>query len=578
MNYFSRRMSAAFLALAISLPVLTCCQALANGKTGPTELTKYLNPFQKTGYLNKSQDRVIKKKAFKTEALPEVQPAVNKEIGFFAIVPADKLLDSEFVSSLLKDKRVNGVSATIPWSLLEPKEDEINWQPVDQLLSLCKDNNKTLILRVSTAGVDLPVAGDEKQPTSDTPKWVFESGETKAQSVTFSGPDGKQHVMPLFWDKTYLASWSNFVRELAERYDKNPQLHSIGITGGGFTGGTSVLPDYEARVTDAKEKDGFSELEAALKKDHGLTPRQIVEHWKYVADIFPKRFVNARLNFAINAPVPHRWGEDALDEISDYLVYRYGGRVYITREDLTDGKHRFDEYRILLKFRNDTLTGLQLNDKVKLEEMPKIVKHALDDGISFAELPASVLNSSDEPVKTALNEFAEHIGYQLVYQQAKLQDKIAVGQPLLAAFSFLNLGAAPAIRPERNFDKDTPGSYRVQIELRDSQGKPVLQNVHTPETPTSQWLAGKQVVWEQALKMIDGNKHQLPIGEYTAWLSLVDTNTKRKINFIDATSGKAPTSAETVELGKISIVNGPPIEPAKLEASSDTKNSQGRNE
>jgi hypothetical protein len=576
MNYFSRSMSAAVMALAISFPVLTCCPTLANGKSGATEYAKYLNPFQKKGYLNKSQDRIIKKKSFKAGSMPETggQQAANRETGFFTTVPTDKVTDSEFVANLLKDERVSGVSATIPWSQLEPKEDEINWQPIDQLLSLCQQANKTLILRISTAGVDLPGA-DAKQTLSDTPSWVFDA-DTK--SVTFQSPDGKQHVMPIFWDKSYLAKWSNFVREMATRYDKNPSIHSVGITGGGFAGGTGVLPEYDAKVASTKDKSGFVDLETALKSEYGMNQRQLVEHWKYVADIFPKRFQNARLNFAINPPVPHRYGEDALDEISDYLVYRYGGRVYVTRQNLHNGKHGFDDYRVLLKFRNDTLTGLQLASDTKLDDMAKIVKHALDDGISFAELPPSVMNSSDETVKTALKDFGDHIGYHLVSQQVTFPEKVAVGQPLQASFSFVNVGAAPAIRPERNFDKDTAGSFRLQIELRDGNGKPVLMNVHTPPTPTSQWAPGKPVTWQQELKMIDAEKHQLPPGQYTAWMSLVDTNTKRKIAFVNATSSKTPTSAEIVELGKISIVSGPPVEPAKLEATSQTQTSQGRHD
>lgn len=578
MNYFSRRVSAAFLALAISLPMVTCGQAFANGKSGATEYAKYLNPFQKKGpgNLNKSQDRIIKKKAFKPNAMPDfkVQPAVNRELGFFAIVPSDKLNDMEYASAILADTRVNGLSATIPWSLLSPTEDNENWQPIDQLLSVCKSAGKTLILRVSTAGVDLPAGADSKQTTPDTPKWVLDGG---AKSVTFESLDGKQHVMPLFWDKDYLAKWSNFVHEFATRYDKNPDIHSIGVTGGGFGGNTSVLPDYPARVVSTdKEKPGFIDLEKALKTQHGMTERQLVEHWKYAADIFPKRFQTARLNFAINAPVPHRWGEDSLDEISDYLVYRYGERVYLTRMGLHDGKHGFDDYRVLLKFRNDTLTGIQINNDMKLDELPKLAKHALDDGVSFAELPPAVLGSKDEAVKTALADFSEHIGFQLVKQKASVQEKIAVGQPLKASFTFVNVGATTAMRPERNFDKDTPTSYRVQIELRDAEGKPVLQNVHTPPTSTCQWKPGQAVTWEQDLKMVDGNKHQLQPGEYTAWMSLVDTNNKRKLAFLNATSGENATSTDSVELGKVVIVTGAPVQPAKLEANSETSSAQGR--
>lgn len=584
MKQMSTRAQIMFLALAISIPVLNNLPVRASGDAAQSDHSKHLNPFQHKGNLNKSQDRIIKKKSFKAGDLADgnqnVVAAVNKELGFFAIVPAAKLNDQGFISDLLKNPNVNGISATLPWSLLEPKEDEENWQPIDQLLSACQKSGKTLILRVSTAGVDLPsgAAPDAGKPDTasaqqlscDTPKWVFDSG---AKSVTFVDPAGKSHTMPIFWDKNYLAKWSNFVREFAAQYDKNPNIHSIGITGGGFSGGTGVLPNYQARVADGNDKSGYRDLESALKESYGMNQRQLVEHWKYVADLFPKRFQNARLNFEINPPVQHRYGEDALDEISDYLVYRYGQRVYLTRANVHDGKHGFDEYRILLKFRNDTLTGMQLTDDVKLDDMPKVAKHALDDGISFAEVPAAVVTSQDETVRTALKTLSDHIGYQLVSQKAAVPDKVAVGQSLKASFAFVNLGAAPALRPERNFDKDLADSYRVEIELRDAQGHPVLQNVHTPPTPTNRWTAGQAVSWDEELKMVDGDKRQLPAGQYTVWMSVVDTNTKRKIAFLNATSGQNPTSADTIEIGKVDIVAGPPID---SKGNSVSDNVQGR--
>jgi hypothetical protein len=116
------------------------------------------------------------------------------------------------------------------------------------------------------------------------------------------------------------------------------------------------------------------------------------------------------------------------------------------------------------------------------------------------------------------------------------------------------------------FDKDQPSSYRVQIELRDAEGKPVLQNIHTPPVPTTKWTSGQAITWEEELKMVDGDKRQLPPGEYTAWLSLVDPNVNRKIQFLNATSANKPTSTDTVEVGKVVITtSAAPIEP-KMEA------------
>jgi hypothetical protein len=551
MYKLSRRTASALLALSVTLPLFNSLPAVANGDTkNPGTLMNYFNPFQKKQtYLNKSQDRVIKKTKFKGDAAKsaEVQAVTNRELGFFALIPTDKLADSDYIGQLLAQPNVNGVSLLVPWSTIQTAEDTYDWKLVDQILSACEHAGKTAILRVSACGIDTPTS-DGKEVISDVPKFVIDSG---LKTIKYTDPQGRAHLMPLFWDKDYLAKWSNFIVEMADRYDKNANIHSIGITGGGFQGGTSVVPGAENKAT--KPTGEPVDLNSAMKTDYGMNQRELVTHWKYVSDLFPKHFHQAHLNFNINPPVRGRAGEDSLDEIADYLIYRYGERVFVTRHGFATGRHKFDDYRLMIKYRNDTLTGIQFPKDVVAADIDKIVKNALDDGVSYVEISPELLQSKDAKVQTALENLQSHIGYQLVSQKATLSNKLASGETAKAAFTFVNIGAAPALRPERMFDKDAPSSYRVQIEFRDADGKAVLQNIHTPPTPTTKWVPGQAITWEEELKMIDGNKRQLPPGEYTAYLSIVDPNANRKILFLNATSGPKPTSTDTVELGKVLV-------------------------
>jgi hypothetical protein len=631
------------------LPVaLVVCLASSIGLTAPAdaknkavELMKYLNPVpDKNAYLNKSQDRVIKKKGFKTIAVEGAKPVENKELGYFAIVPLEKIQEKDTVVALLKNPTVSGISVVVPWRLLEPVEGETNFKPIDDLLALCKEQNKTMILRVSTCGVDNSVK-------SDTPDWVFQ--DPTSRSIVYTGIDGNEHQMPVFWDPNYLAKWSNLVNELGEQYDKNPSLHSIGITGGGVLAGTNVLPDFVASVkqtigaeikakpekekaagsadgdkakTDAattdndKAADGADkaadttktgdtadkiadpakpdtdktanaaktessanakktatagsdnaaddddktptagreakkEVQRILEKQFGMTQRQLIEHWKYVADLFPKAFSTTRLNFDISPPTPNRKGQDSLDEISDYLVYRYGQRIYLTRQNVADGKHGFDDYRVLLKFHPDTLTGYRLRQTFDPKELIKLAKNVGEDGISFCELPIEVINSNDEAVKAALVSLHQNMGYQLVSKEVSIPKDLKVGTPLKASFTFFNLGAASALKPSRQLDKDVAGSYKVQLELRNESGKPIARLLHTPEIPTNQWGSGKPIAWAEELK----TPPQLTPGKYDVFLSLVDTDTHRKLQFLHATGTGAPEAFFEAPVGSIQVTN-----------------------
>lgn len=590
-------------------------------KNQAVEVMKYFNPLPQEKYsLNKSQDRLIKKKSFKVTELADAQPVSNKDIGFFALIDSDKTTDLGYAEQLLQRKNVNGISVLIPWRQLQPTEDTYNWQPVDNLLSLCNKYNKTLILRVSTAGIDkdeasvtftntppaketkasialakadeaartqgpdkerllkeaeeakaeaekeakklaekqanAKVAPVEAKPQTlkgftDVPNFVWEQGP---KAVSFKGPDDKTHLMPVFWDTTYLAAWGNFIQDLGERYNKNTNIHSIGITGGGFGGGTQVLPNYPNMSKQAKEawekqaNEEKSVLTKTLTKEFGMNQRQLVEHWKYVIDLYLAAFTNNHLNFAINPPTPNRSGENALDEISDYTTYRYGKRVYLTRENIHSGKHGFDDWRIILKFRPDTLTAYQLTPEVESKDLERLSKFALEDGISIAEIPVSVLDNKDEVAIKALNHIESHIGYQIAAQKVAVAKEIQAGQPLPASFSFTNLGAASLKRENRMFDKAAASSYKISIEFRDSNGKPVFVSIHTPKVETQTWNSGNPIEWQQDLRT-----PKLAPGAYTVYMSLVDPASFDKVNFLDATSGKPKPVAEVL-VGNLQIV------------------------
>jgi hypothetical protein len=528
--------STVVLLLSGTLICLTTIEMPAIADSKPAEWLKYFNPMPQKNYLNQSQDRVIKKKSFKTGSMPDSQPIPNKEIGLFGAVSVSQCKDTDLLKGLLANDKVSGLSTLISWKELEPTEGQYDWKLIDNLLDVCKENNKSLILRISTCGLD--DAADENE--SDTPKWVFAAG---AKSISYQGADGKPHLMPIFWDPTYLAKWANFVKTLGEKYDKNPSIHSIGITGGGILGSTTVIPDF------VHDKTNYDKLEETLKTENKMTQRQLVEHWKYVADLFPKSFQTTRLNFDIDPPTPNRAGQDTLDEISDYLVYRYGQRIYLTRQNISDTKHGFDQYRIILKFKNDTFTGYALTDKVADDEWPKLTKNCLDDGVSFVELPAKTFANSNETVQDSLAKLNEHLGYQLVSQKVTIPSDIKSGESLKASFSFLNLGSAAPKRPNRQLDRDIPASYQIGLELRDNAGKAVVLSVQTPPVPTTQWLAGKPIAWEDEFRM-----PKLKAGEYSVWLSVLNKETKKKLQILNALDADAAKPEAAVAVGKIQVL------------------------
>jgi hypothetical protein len=538
----SSRGSRLLLAMTVALLNLpttfekSAAQAAANA-TAPesssakaAKMMRYLKPTERKNTLNEGQDRTIKQRTFKSGQNIDIQGVFNPEIGVYAEVSTAELKDaSQAWKKLLDSDKVAGISLLISWSDLEPVEGKYDWHLIETALNACHTKGKYLILRVSTCGLDsADQAGD-----SDTPNFVFNEG---SKALTYKTADGKEHRMPIFWDKTYLAKWANFVKALGTKFDKNENLHSIGITGGGILGSSSIVPDFTHATGN------YDSLEQTLIKEHGMTPQKIVEHWKYVADLFPKSFEKTRLNFDIDAPIQSRAGQTMLDEISDYLVYRYGEHTFITRQNIGDAKHGFDQYRVILKLKNDTYTGYALSDKVSDSDFPKLAKNSLNDGVSFMEIPSRYFADENPAVVTSLENLKNHLGYQIACQQAKIDTDIKCGEPLKASFVFANFGSSAPVRASRQLDKDVPVSYQIGLEVKDEAGKSIVLTLVTPAIPTTHWFSGKPISCSSSFRLPE---HLKP-GDYSVSLTLINKDTKKRLRIIDARpQSEQPTAPDS---------------------------------
>ncbi len=156
--------------------------------------------------------------------------------------------------------------------------------------------------------------------------------------------------------------------------------------------------------------------------------------------------------------------------------------------------------------------------------------------------------SQDEAVKLAIKDLREHLGYQLISQKVTLPEGIKAGEPIKVSFTFANIGAATAMRPVRELDKDVASSYRLMVELKNASGKTALAFWHTPGIPTNKWTSGKPITWECELKPTKGLKP----GEYTVYVSLLEPESKRRLNILNGLS-QEPKMENNISVGKIKV-------------------------
>jgi hypothetical protein len=194
---------------------------------------------------------------------------------------------------------VDGMRIRPGWNEVQLGESTYDWSQIDQLLGLGAQHGKFIGMSVA-AGVF-------------TPGWVYDSGVTK-----YALQDGTGNSMPLPWDNAFLTKWLAFVRALGARYDGNPALGYVVMSGMG-----QIVETYVAQTdqdtTRLTALGGASAWTAAAK--------QVIATY---ASAFPTT------PFFITAAKPFHTAEGlaALQQVIDWGVATYPGRFGIMNASL----------------------------------------------------------------------------------------------------------------------------------------------------------------------------------------------------------------------------------------------------
>ncbi len=107
---------------------------------------------------------------------------------------------------------VDGMRLRPYWSDIQPIRGTYDWTAVDVILNLAAQHGKSIGLSVS-AGVNCP-------------KWVYDDG-----AIKYKLKDGSKLSMSIPWDTGFLESWIPLIQAMGARYDSNPNLRYIVISG-----------------------------------------------------------------------------------------------------------------------------------------------------------------------------------------------------------------------------------------------------------------------------------------------------------------------------------------------------------
>ena len=151
---------------------------------------------------------------------------------------------------------VAGAALRGHWKAFEPSKGRFNWEYLDSEIAKAAASGKVVTIRIWGGA-------------HGTPDWVYEAGAQGYEwtVVAAAQPEfGRTFKAPLPWDPVWLGEWIRFISALGKKFNSNPHVVGIVITGPVGPYGEMVLPrSQEMKVGWRKLGWGDDKLFAAYK-------------------------------------------------------------------------------------------------------------------------------------------------------------------------------------------------------------------------------------------------------------------------------------------------------------------------
>src|SRR6266550_431005 len=128
----------------------------------------------------------------------------------------------------ISNANCDGVRWKVRWSDVEATPDTYSWQYLDDAVALAAANNKKCGISIN-AGIDCPA-------------WLY-AAPYNAQSYTMHDTSGAIGLkIPVPGDTVFMTRWQKFITDFGARYDSNPAVSYIIITGIGNHDEWNIAP------------------------------------------------------------------------------------------------------------------------------------------------------------------------------------------------------------------------------------------------------------------------------------------------------------------------------------------------
>lgn len=203
---------------------------------------------------------------------------------------------------------LTGLNVTVRWRDFELEPGWFDWEPIDEVIQLAEKHDLTVALGIF-GGVW-------------TPDWAYENHrlpavEFKHTKEMVKHAFGRQYRVPHVWEPDYENAFMAAVEGMASRYDSNPRLVRVFVSGPSF-----FFNEYH-----------IESWLAEIMQPHGFTERKYIDGWKRALDQYAKLFPHTPLDLAL---VPFDGRLEPLEELINHAVAGHSDQVVFSNHSLND--------------------------------------------------------------------------------------------------------------------------------------------------------------------------------------------------------------------------------------------------
>jgi len=206
-----------------------------------------------------------------------------------------------------RNPNITGVSLRTEWGKVEPAKGVFDWTFFDQGISAAATTHKSVALTVYSG--------------KRTPEWVYADGARKLELTRIGRKGNQARTMPAPWDATLLADWRALVAAFGARYDSNPVVSYVTMTGPG-RGGELYFVNSPEDLAMLQTAGGIDVWVRAAEK---------------IASFYASAFPSTPFLYATGEPVPGPDGKNALALVVNYCEQNWPDRFGIRSSGLRPG-------------------------------------------------------------------------------------------------------------------------------------------------------------------------------------------------------------------------------------------------